>query len=92
MTTPCIVVHLEAKSDNPYVGSMRITTAKQYPLSASYRRTFSLAMNPLLAFAFGFNQAAHAQDAPTASGAPGQAQSVGNNSTQESDSWKQLDC
>jgi hypothetical protein len=54
MTTPCIFVRLEAKSGNPYVGSMRINAAKQHPLGASYRRTFSLAMITLFAVAFGF--------------------------------------
>ena len=90
MTTPCIFVHLEAKSGNPYGGSMRINAAKQHPLGASHRRTFSLAMITLLAFALGFNPAAHAQDASTGSSAQGQVQSVGNNPTQESNTMEAI--
>jgi hypothetical protein len=63
MTTPCIVARLEAKSDNSYVGSMRISAAKLRPLGGSYRRTFSLAMAALLTVAIGFNPATRAQDA-----------------------------
>ena len=51
---------------------------------------FPLAMVILLAAAFGFNPAARAQDAPTASSAQGQAQSVGNNSTQEGNSMEAI--
>jgi quinol monooxygenase YgiN len=51
---------------------------------------FPLAMVTLLAVAFGFTSAAHAQDASTASSTHGQAQSVWNNSTQEGNSMEAL--
>jgi quinol monooxygenase YgiN len=51
---------------------------------------FPLATVTLLAVAFGFNRAARAQDVPTPSGAQGQVQSVGNNSTQESNSMEAI--
>jgi hypothetical protein len=54
-----------------------------------------LAMVTLLAAAFGFNPAARAQDVAIASGVQGsgaqvQVQSVGNNSTQESNSMEAI--
>jgi quinol monooxygenase YgiN len=90
MTTRCIVARLEAKSDNSYVGSMSISAAKLRPLGGSYRRTFSLAMAALLTVAIGFNPAARALNASTASSPQGQIQVVGNNSTQESNSMEAI--
>jgi quinol monooxygenase YgiN len=55
-------------------------------VSTSYHRMFPLAMVALLAATFGFSPAARAQDAATTSGAQGQVQSAGNNSTQEGNS------
>jgi quinol monooxygenase YgiN len=80
-----IFVRPAAKAGNPrgHLGSMRIKATKQHPLGTSHRRMFPVAMVILLAAAFGFNPAARAQDAPTASGAQGQVQSVGNNSTED---------
>ena len=69
---------------------MRINASKQYPRGASHRRTFSLAMITLLTFAFGFNPAAHAQDASKASSAQGQTQPAGNNSTQEGNTMEAI--
>jgi quinol monooxygenase YgiN len=81
-----------ARAGNPrgHVGSMRIKATKQHPLGTSHHRMLPLAMVTLLAAAFGFNPAARAQDAPTASGAQGQVQSVGNNSAQESNSMEAI--
>ena len=92
MTTSGIFVRLEAKSGDPHghVGSMRIKATKQHPLGASHHCVLPLAMVTLLIVAFGFNQPAHAQDASTASGDQGQAQSVGNSSTQESNSMEAI--
>jgi hypothetical protein len=53
-------------------------------LGTSHHRMIPFAMVALLAVAFGFNPAARAQDIPAPSTAKGQVQSVGNNSTQES--------
>jgi quinol monooxygenase YgiN len=87
-----IVVRLAAKAGNPrgHVGSMRIKATKQHPLGTSYHGMFLLAMVTLLGAAFGFNSAARAQDAPTASGVQGKAQSVGNNSAQEDNSMEAI--
>ena len=93
MNTLGIIVHLEAKSGNQrghIGGSTRIKSTKQHPLGTSHHRTFSLAMVTLLTAAFGFNPAAHAQKALTASSTQGQAQSVGNNPTQESNSMEAI--
>ena len=51
---------------------------------------FPLAMVTLLAAAFGFSTGARAQDVPTPSGVQGQVRSVGNNSTQESNSMEAI--
>jgi quinol monooxygenase YgiN len=82
-----IFARLDAKTGNPrgHVGSMRIKATKQHPPGTSHHRMFPLAMVILLAAAFGFNPAARAQDASTASG-----QSAGNNSTQESSSMETI--
>jgi quinol monooxygenase YgiN len=87
-----IFARLEAKTGNPrgHVGSMRIKATKQHPPGTSHHRMFPLAMVILLAAAFGFNTTARAQDAPTASGAQGQVQSVGNNSAQEDNSMEAI--
>jgi quinol monooxygenase YgiN len=92
MITRGIFVRVEAKSANPHgnAGSRRIKATKQHPLGASHHRMFFLAMVTLLAVAFGFNYAAHGQDAATASRTQGQAQSVGNNSTQEGHSMEAI--
>jgi quinol monooxygenase YgiN len=92
MITPCILVGLEAKSRNSHghVGSMRVNATEQHPLGTSHQRKFRLTMVTLLAVAFGLNLAARAQDAPTVSGVQGQVQSVGNNSTQESNSMEAI--
>jgi quinol monooxygenase YgiN len=67
-----------------YVGSIRIKADKQHPLRTSHQRMFPLAMVALLAAIFGLNPRARAQDVPPPiSGALGQVQSVGTNSTQE---------
>jgi quinol monooxygenase YgiN len=73
---------------NPHghVGSMRIKAAKQHTLGASRHCSLHLAMVTLLALAFGVNPVARAQDVSTASGVQGQAQTVGNSSTQEGNS------
>jgi quinol monooxygenase YgiN len=83
MTTPRIFVRPEAKPGNPCGGSMRINAAKLHRLGASNRRTFSLALAALFTVAIGFNPAARAQDASTASRPQGQIKPAGNNSTQE---------
>ena len=57
-------------------------------LGTSHHRTFALAIVSLLESAFGFNLAVLPQDVPTASGGQGQAQSAGNNSTQEGNSME----
>jgi len=87
-----IFVRPAARTGNPrgHVGSIRIKATKQHPLGTSHHRMFPLAMVTLLAAVFGFNPAARAQDAPTASGAQGQVQSVGDNSTQESNSMEAI--
>jgi quinol monooxygenase YgiN len=79
-------------TSNPrgHIGSARIESTKQHPLGASHHRIFPLAMAALLAAAFGFNPAVRAQDAPAASGAQGQVQSTGNNSTQEGSSMEAI--
>jgi quinol monooxygenase YgiN len=51
---------------------------------------FPLAMFALLAAAFGFNLVVRAQDVPTASVVQWQVQSIGNNSTQESNSMEAI--
>jgi hypothetical protein len=83
-----------ARAGNPHghVGSMRFKATKQHPLGTSDHGVFPLAMVIVLAASFGFNLAARAQDAPTASGGQGQAQSVGNNSHRRVTRWKQSDC
>jgi quinol monooxygenase YgiN len=90
MITPCIVARLEAKSDNSYVGSMRISAAKLHPLGGSYRRIFSLAMAALLAVAIGFIPAARGQEASTVSSVQGKIQRAGNNSTQEGNTMEAI--
>ena len=92
MNTPGILVSPESKSGNPHghLGSMRITSPKQHALGASHHRISRLAIATLLVIAFGFNPATHAQDASTVSNAQGQAQSVGNNSTQEGNSMEAI--
>jgi quinol monooxygenase YgiN len=92
MITLGIFVRPEAKSGNPHgqVGSMPIKATKQHLLGTSHHRMFPLAMVALLAAAIGFNPAARAQDVPTASGVQGQVQSIGNNSTQESNSMEAI--
>jgi quinol monooxygenase YgiN len=73
-----------------YVGSMRIKATKQHPLGTSHHRVSSLAIVTLLAAAFGFNPAVRAQDVPTTSVVQGQVQSIGINSTQESNSMEAI--
>ena len=73
-----------------HVASMRVKATKQHPLGTSHHGMFPLAMVALLAAAFGFNPAARAQDIATASVVQGQVQSVGNNSTQESNSMEAI--
>ena len=82
----------EAKSGNPrgHVATMLIKVRKQCPFSTSHHCMLPLAMVTLLTVAFGFNQSAHAQDVPTASGVQGQVQSVEKNSTQESNSMEAI--
>jgi quinol monooxygenase YgiN len=84
---------------NPHgrVGSMRVNSIgcmsqanKQDPLSTSHLRMFPLAMVALLAAVFGLNPKARAQDASTASGVPGQVQTVRTNSTQKSKSMEAI--
>jgi hypothetical protein len=89
-----IFVRLEAKAGNPrgHGGSMRIKATQKYPPGTSHHRMFPLAMATLLAAALGLNPTARAQDVSAISGAQGQVQSVGNNSTEERNSWKQSDC
>jgi quinol monooxygenase YgiN len=87
-----ISIRRAARAGNPrgHLGSMRIRATRQHPLRTSHHRMFPLAMVILLAAAFGFNPAARAQDAPTASGAQGQTQSAGANSAQESNSMEAI--
>jgi quinol monooxygenase YgiN len=87
-----IFIRPAARNGNPreHVDSIRIKATKQHPLGTTHHRMFPLAMVILLAAAFGFNPAARAQDAPTASGAQGQVQSVADNSTQESNSMEAI--
>ena len=73
-----------------YFGSMRIKAPKQHPPGTSRHRMSPLAMLTLLAAAFGFNPAVRAQDVATASVAQGQVQSIGNHSTQESNSMEAI--
>src|ERR1700692_4521659 len=71
---------------NPHgrVGSMRVKANRQDPLTTSHQRIFPFAMVALLAAVLGLNPRARAQDVPPPiSGALGQIQSVGTNSTQE---------
>ena len=78
---------------NPHgrVGSMRVKANKQDPLTTSHQRMFPLAMVALLAAVFGLNPRAHAQDVPPPiSGALGQVQSVGTNSTREGNSMEAI--
>jgi hypothetical protein len=78
---------------NPHgrVGSMRVKANKQDPLTTSHHRMFPLAMVALLAAVFGLNPRARAQDVPPPiSGALGQVQSVGTNSTQEGNSMEAI--
>jgi hypothetical protein len=78
---------------NPHgrVGSMRVKANKQDPLTTSRQRMFPLAMVALLAAVFGLNPRARAQDVPPPiSGALGQVQSVGTNSTQEGNSMEAI--
>jgi quinol monooxygenase YgiN len=72
------------------VGWARINTTKQDPQGPRHHRTFPLAMAALLTVAIGFNSAAYAQDASAVSNAQGPAQSVGNNSTQESNTMEAI--
>jgi quinol monooxygenase YgiN len=53
-------------------------------------RMLQVTLIALLAAAVGFNRAVRAQDVPTASRVQGQAQSVGNNSTQEGNSMEAI--
>jgi quinol monooxygenase YgiN len=87
-----IFVRPAARAGNPrgHVGSMRVKATKQHPLGTSHHRMFPLALVTLLAAAFGFNPAGRAQDAPAASDAQGQAQSVGDNATQEGNSMEAI--
>jgi quinol monooxygenase YgiN len=77
---------------NPHgpVGSVRVRATRHNPLGVRDHRIFLLAMTTLLTAAFGFNPAARAQDVGTASGAQEQVQSVGNNSTQESNTMEAI--
>ena len=72
------------------VGRARINTTKQDPPGRRHLRIFSLAIVALLTVAFGFNPAAHAQDASAVSNAPAPAPSVGNNSTQEGNTMEAI--
>ena len=92
MNILCSFVHLEAKPRHPYgyVGALRIKSLKQHPLGASNHCMFFLAMVTLLAVAFGFNPVVHAQDVATGSSVQGHVQSVGNNTTQESNSMETI--
>jgi quinol monooxygenase YgiN len=73
-----------------HVGAMLTKSTKQHPLGMSRQPMFPLAMSALLAAAFGFNLVSRAQDAATASVVQGQVQSIGNNSTQESNSMEAI--
>jgi hypothetical protein len=78
---------------DPYglVTSIRVKANKQHPLSTRHQRVFSLAMVALLAAVFGLTQRARAQEiAAPISGALGQVQSVGTNSTQEGNSMEAI--
>jgi hypothetical protein len=77
---------------DPYghVGSIGVKANKQHPLSTSHQRMFPLAMVSLLAAVVGLNPRTRAQDVPTASGVPGQVQSVGTNSTQKGNSMEAI--
>jgi quinol monooxygenase YgiN len=57
---------------------------------ASNHRMFSVAMATLLAIAFALSPAVRAQNVSTVLGVQGQVQSVGNNSTQESNSMEAI--
>jgi quinol monooxygenase YgiN len=65
--------------------SLRVKVNKQDPLVTTPRRMFPLAIVALLAAIFGLNPKTRAQDDPTASSVPGQAQSVGTNLTRQGD-------
>jgi quinol monooxygenase YgiN len=80
----------ESRQSRGHVGSMRVTATKRDPLRTSHHCAFLLAIATLLTAAFGFNSAAHAQDASTDSSAQGQNQSVRNNSTQEGNSMEAI--
>ena len=64
---------------------------KQEPLTTGHQRIFPLVMVALLAAVFGLNPRTRAQDVPPPiSGALGQVQSVGTNSTQEGNSMEAI--
>ena len=92
MTALDIFVRLQAKAGNSrgHAGSMRIKATKQHPPGTSHHRMLPLAMVILLAAAFAFNPAARARDVSAISSAQGQIQSVGNNSTEESNSMEAI--
>jgi quinol monooxygenase YgiN len=77
---------------NPHgrVGSIRAKANQQDPLTTSQQRLFPLAMVALLAAVFGLNPKARAEDVPTASGVPGQVQSVGTNLTKKGKSMEAI--
>ena len=72
------------------IPSTRIYETRQHPLGISHHRICFLAIATLLTVAFGFDPVAHAQDASTASSVQGQAQSAGNNSTQEGNTMEAI--
>ena len=92
MTTPYLGARLENKfcDSRLHVRPVRIKGAERNSLGTSHHRMFLLAMVTLLAAASGFNAAARAQDVPIASGVKGQDQSVGNHSTEESNSMEAI--
>ena len=73
-----------------HLGSMRTNATEQYPLGTNHHRMFPLAMVTLLAVAFGFTPATHAQAVAAASDVQGQVPSVGNNSTQEGNTMEAI--
>jgi quinol monooxygenase YgiN len=72
------------------VGLIRSKANQQDPPLTSHQRLFPLAMVALLAAVFGLNPKARAEDVPTASGVPGQVQSVGTNLTKKGKSMEAI--
>jgi len=70
--------------------TVRLQAEKQNPLMTRHHRTLPLAMVALLASFLGWNLIARSQHVPLRSGVSGEAQLVGNNPTQKSNSMEAI--